>query len=208
MPAVEINSSFYRPHRARTYEKWAESTPAEFRFSVKLPKTITHELRLAGAESDLDAFLADAIALGERFGCLLVQLPPKLALDAEIADRFFSALRQRWHKGVAVEPRNATWFGDEAAAILDAHSIARVAADPARVPEAATPGGWTGLVYHRLHGSPRMYFSPYPPSHLDALATEVRAAAARAVPVWCIFDNTASGAAALDALGLLERLER
>lgn len=208
MPAVEINSSFYRPHRARTYEKWASSTPPEFRFSVKIPKTITHELRLAGAESDLDAFLADATALGTRFGCLLVQLPPKLALDAEVAERFFASVRQRWRGGVAVEPRNASWFGNEAAAILDAHSIARVAADPARVPEAALPGGWPGLQYFRLHGSPRMYFSPYAPGALDELATRIRPAADRGVPVWCIFDNTASGAAALDALALLERVER
>ena len=208
MRATEINSSFYRPHRARTYEKWAESTPPDFRFSVKLPKTITHELRLAGAESDLDAFLADATALGERFGCLLVQLPPKLELDVDVAARFFAAVRQRWHKGVALEPRNATWFGEEARQVLDAHSIARVAADPARVPDAAIPGGWPGLVYYRLHGSPRMYYSPYAPSFLDTLADDIRTADARGAPVWCIFDNTASGAAALDALALVERLER
>jgi uncharacterized protein YecE (DUF72 family) len=207
MPASEINSSFYRPHRARTYERWAESTPPSFRFSVKIPKTITHELRLAGAESDLDAFLADATALGDRLGCLLVQLPPKLELDVEIAERFFTAVRQRFQGGVAVEPRNASWFGEEAERLLRAHSIARVAADPARVPNAAEPGGWPGLVYFRLHGSPRMYFSPYTADFLDSLAAKIIEEAQR-VPVWCIFDNTASGAAALDALSLLGRLSK
>ena len=44
--AVEINSSFYRPHRTSTYARWADSVPSEFRFSVKLPKQMTHELRL------------------------------------------------------------------------------------------------------------------------------------------------------------------
>jgi uncharacterized protein YecE (DUF72 family) len=206
MPAVEINSSFYRPHRARTYEKWAEGTPDSFRFAVKVPKTITHELRLVAAESDLDAFLVDATALGEKLGCLLVQLPPKLEFDGAVAERFFSAVRQRFHRGVAVEPRNPTWFSDDAQRVLEASSIARVAADPARVPEAAEAGGWEGLVYTRLHGSPRMYYSPYDDTYLDALAARVRAAETRGIPVWCIFDNTASGAAAINALDLMERL--
>lgn len=206
MPAVEINSSFYRSHRARTYEKWAESTPESFRFSVKVPKAITHDLRLVAAESDLDALLLDATALGEKLGCLLVQLPPKLEFDPDIATRFFSAVRHRFHRGVALEPRNSTWFDDEAQRVLEAHSIARVAADPARVPAAAEAGGWEGLVYIRLHGSPRMYYSPYDDTYLDALADRIRTAEARGVPVWCIFDNTASGAAAINAFDLIERL--
>jgi uncharacterized protein YecE (DUF72 family) len=206
MPAVEINSSFYRSHRARTYEKWAESTPEPFRFSVKVPKTITHELRLAAAESDLDALLVDATALGEKLGCLLVQLPPKLEFDPDVADNFFSAVRQRFHRGVALEPRNPTWFNDDAQRVLEAHSIARVAADPARVPAAAEAGGWDGLVYIRLHGSPRMYYSAYDDAYLAALAARLRAAETRGVPVWCIFDNTAGGAAAVNAIDLLERL--
>jgi uncharacterized protein YecE (DUF72 family) len=206
MPAVEINSSFYRSHRARTYEKWAQITPEQFRFSVKVPKTITHELRLVAAESDLDALLVDATALGEKLGCLLVQLPPKLEFDADVAVRFFAAVRQRFHRAVALEPRNPTWFNDDAQRVLEAHSIARVAADPARVPAAAEAGGWDGLVYIRLHGSPRMYYSPYGDAYLDALAARIRATEARGIPVWCIFDNTASGAAAINAFDLSERL--
>jgi uncharacterized protein YecE (DUF72 family) len=206
MPAVEINSSFYRSHRARTYEKWAESTPESFRFSVKVPKTITHELRLVAAESDLDALLVDATALGEKLGSLLVQLPPKLEFDADIAVRFFAAVRHRFQRGVAVEPRNTTWFSDDAQRVLEAHSIARVAADPARVPAAAEAGGSNGLVYIRLHGSPRMYYSPYDDTYLDALATRIRTTEASGIPVWCIFDNTASGGAVINALDLIERL--
>jgi uncharacterized protein YecE (DUF72 family) len=82
------------------------------------------------------------------------------------------------------------------------HHVARVAADPAKVPAAAEPGGWPGLVYHRLHGSPRMYYSPYEDAALDALAASLTSAAADA---WCVFDNTASGAAAADALRLRRR---
>ena len=66
LDAVEINSSFYRPHRASTYARWADSVPTHFRFSVKLPRSISHDARLHQAGPLLDAFLAQAGALGER----------------------------------------------------------------------------------------------------------------------------------------------
>lgn len=204
--AAEINTTFYRPHRPSTYARWRDGVPPGFRFSVKLPKTVTHALRLHDAEAPLDAFLAEAAGLEDRLGCLLVQLPPSLAFDVAIAAAFFSTLRARTSIAVACEPRHPTWFDADADALLAGHRIARVAADPARVPAAGEPGGWPGVVYHRLHGSPRVYYSAYDGGYLDALAARVRADAAAGRDVWCVFDNTASGAATLDALGLLTRL--
>ena len=205
-PAVEINSSFYRPHRPATYARWGGAVPPDFRFSVKVPKAITHERRLAGAEAPLAEFLAEVTALGERLGCLLVQLPPSVAWDAAIARSFLELLRRAHGGPVALEPRHRSWFGPEPEALLRSLEVARVAADPAVVPEAAEPGGWSGLVYYRLHGSPRMYWSAYDPSRLDDLADRMRSAAAAGSPAWCIFDNTAADAAIPDALALLERL--
>ncbi len=204
---VEINSSFYRPHRPATYARWAESVPEHFRFSVKIPKVITHELALAGAAAPLDQFLGEAMHLGAKLGCLLVQLPPKQELDRRVAKRFFTMLRRRYAGPVAIEPRNATWFTADAAPLMADHRIARVAADPARVPEAAEPGGWDGLIYYRLHGSPRMYYSSYQPDYLTALSARI-AVESRRTPVWCIFDNTTLGAAAANALDLVEALSR
>ena len=206
LPAAEINSSFYRPHRPATYARWAASVPAAFRFAVKVPRAITHDARLADADAPLDAFLAEATALGARLGCLLVQLPPSLAFERDVARAFLAALRTRHAGPVAIEPRHASWFTAPVARLLAAHQVARVAADPARVPAAAEPGGWAGLAYFRLHGSPRMYYSAYDDAYLDALARRLRAAAAGADAVWCIFDNTALGAATANALGLLARL--
>lgn len=96
--AVEINSSFYRPHRPATYAKWAESVPAAFRFCVKVPKQITHERRLVDCDELLARFLSECGELGEKLGCLLLQLPPSLALDPASAPRFVEALRAR-HEG-------------------------------------------------------------------------------------------------------------
>lgn len=200
--ASEINSSFHRPHRPSTYQRWADSVPPGFAFSAKLPKAITHGARLAQPEAALDAFLAEAGALGEHLQCLLVQLPPSLAFDAPVASAFFAALRERHAGPVALEPRHASWFTPEVDAWLAHRRVARVLADPVRHAAGAAPGGWDGLVYLRLHGSPRVYYSSYDMHVLEALALRMRAAANQGAHVWCIFDNTAGQAAAGNALAL------
>lgn len=198
--AVEINSTFYRPHRASTYARWAATTPATFRFSVKVPRAITHDARLADSDAPLGIFLAEARRLGGKVGALLVQLPPSLNFDGAVAEPFFEALRKLEPTlTIACEPRHASWFAPEPDELLAAHRIARVAADPARHPSAGEPGGWRGLEYHRLHGSPRMYYSAYEPEFLHDLARRLAAAPAGS---WCIFDNTTLGAAAANALNL------
>jgi uncharacterized protein YecE (DUF72 family) len=205
LPAVEIDSSFYRPHRPDTYARWAGSVPEAFRFSVKVPREITHRRRLVDTASPLEAFLAESAALGERRGPLLVQLPPSLVFDEPRARRFFEELRARHHGGVALEPRHPSWFDDAVDGLLSELRIARVAADPACVPRAAVPGGWPGLVYFRLHGSPETYVSAYSDEFLDRMAARILGLEA-AAEVWCIFDNTARGEALPDALHLWARL--
>ena len=204
--AAEINSSFYRPHQSATYARWAASVPDDFRFSVKLPKTITHQQRLQGCAPLLDAFLAQAGGLEGKLGCLLVQLPPSLAFDAAVAADFLRDLRQRHAGPVALEPRHASWFEPSADALLRARRIGRVLADPQIHAAGSQPGGFDGLVYLRLHGSPRMYYSAYAPALLDALVVRLCVAARAGADVWCVFDNTAEGAAISDALHTLRGL--
>jgi uncharacterized protein YecE (DUF72 family) len=200
--AAEINSSFNRSHRASTYERWANEVPASFRFSVKIPKTITHLKGLVGVNAELETFLLEVSPLGDRLGCLLVQLPPRLILDRRRANNFFCTLRRRFSGDIAAEPRHATWFTPAGNELLARHEIARVAADPARVPLAAQPGGWPELVYYRLHGSPRTYYSSYDASWLGGLSERLMRARSESGRLWCIFDNTASGAATTNALDL------
>jgi uncharacterized protein YecE (DUF72 family) len=206
LPAVEIDTSFYRPHKPATYARWAASVPPGFRFAVKLPREITHARRLVGIEEPLGRFLEEAQALGGALGPLLVQLPPSLSFDAAVAAGFFGSLRVRFDGLVVCEPRHASWFTDVADALLSDVQVARVAADPALVPLAAVPGGWSGLIYRRLHGSPEMYYSAYGPDALAAVARQMQQAAAPGREDWCIFDNTALGEAAPNALDLLHRL--
>lgn len=202
--AVEINSSFYRPHRRTTYQRWAQSVPDDFRFAVKVPKAITHQAGLVDCGALLDRFVDDVIGLGDKLGVLLVQLPPKSALSKRIADRFFRDLRARIDTDVVLEPRHASWFAPDVDDWLTNRRIARVAADPARIAGADEPGGWNRLAYYRWHGSPRIYYSDYGAAALKALKRRLEHRA-RESSTWCIFDNTASGAALGNALTLQQQ---
>ncbi|HEY4583631.1 MAG TPA: DUF72 domain-containing protein, partial [Lysobacter sp.] len=139
--AVEINSSFYRPHMPKTYAKWASQVPDGFLFAVKFPRAGTHDARLRDADAVIDRFAGEISALGDRLGPVLVQLPPSLAFDAPVADAFFAALRARVATPIVCEPRHPAWFAPELDAFWRRHGVGRVAADPARVPLAALPGG-------------------------------------------------------------------
>jgi len=203
---VEINSSFHRSHRRATYARWAASVPNSFRFSVKVPKTITHGKRLADADQLLATFLGEVHGLGDRLGCLLVQLPPTLEFDAALAEHFFEVLRGGYRGDVFIEPRHSTWFAKDANALLQRISVGRVAADPAVVPAAGEPGGPAGKVYFRLHGSPQIYQSSYTTAYLDGLAFRLRAHARAGSRAWCVFDNTMHGAAVVNALCLARKI--
>jgi uncharacterized protein YecE (DUF72 family) len=196
--AAEINSTFYRRHQPKTFERWRDSVPAGFRFAVKLPRAITHEAELASPAKGLAQFFGDIAGLGEKLGPILVQLPASAEFDRRRAGAFFRALRARYSGPVACEPRNAGWYTATASALLVDHDIARVVADPPRPAEAQQPGGSDSLRYTRWHGSPRTYWSAYSDPQLLALADSTRRAPALS-SVWCVFDNTASGAAFYDA---------
>jgi uncharacterized protein YecE (DUF72 family) len=205
--AVEINTSFYRPHRTSTYEKWAAFVPDFFRFSVKAPKTVSHAPTSDEVAANLDAFFAEIAGLGEKLGVILIQLPPKRAFVEDEAVRLLSAFRHRTDITIALEPRHPSWFAPDADALLRSLEIARVAADPPRAEGADRPGGWNGLTYFRLHGSPDIYRSPYGEARLGDVARSLREAAESGGDAWCIFDNTTSYAAAGDALVLSRMLQ-
>jgi uncharacterized protein YecE (DUF72 family) len=197
-PVVEINSSFHRPHRTETWARWRDSVPAEFRFSAKLPKLISHQRKLVDCADPLAEFLGQVGGLGDKLGVLLLQLPPKLAFDLAVAEPFLRLLAEQSDAAIACEPRHPSWMEPHADALLAELHIARVAADPP-VAGAASPGGWRGLRYWRLHGSPIIYRSSYA-DRIETIAGQIDEAGA--AESWCIFDNTASSAAVGNALQL------
>lgn len=199
--AVEINSSFYRPHKRDTYQRWADTVPARFRFSVKVPQTITHDKHLKGVVSELRAFVGQAGGLGGKLGGVLVQLPPSLKFNRRVAGAFFERLKGELPVRAAVvcEPRHKSWFELPAIQLLRDYKVNRVGADPAPAPASDEPGTAGKWRYWRLHGSPRMYYSSYDTRMLEELAARVASVRSSLTP-WIIFDNTAAGHAVGNAL--------
>lgn len=198
--AVEINSSFYRLHKPETYARWAALTPPEFRFSVKLPRQITHFSGLRDLET-LRRFYESTLGLGEKVGAWLVQLPPSLAFVEGEAAHFFEAIRTIYEGDVVCEPRHLSWFTPAAERLLSSLRIGRAAAHPAPHPQGEKPAAWQELIYYRFHGEPQKYVSSYEPKFLAQLAGVVRSFPPTA-RVWIVFNNTAQGAAWKNALDL------
>lgn len=207
LPVTEINSSFHRSHRLATWARWRDSVPDGFRFSVKIPKTISHQRKLVQCGDLVSDFLGQVAALGEKLAVLLLQLPPKLSFDREIAGDFLKDLSSRSKATIVIEPRHPSWFHDEPDSLLQSFGIGRVAADPSICPAAAMPGGWRRLEYWRLHGSPDKYRSSYH-DRLPSYAELLRQDGEQDIERWCIFDNTASSAAIADAVELQAMAQR
>lgn len=202
--AVEINSSFYRPHRPETYARWADSVPGHFRFAVKLPRSITHDKRLHAIDGELDRFAAEAGTLGPKLGWVLVQTPPSLHCDPAAAEALFTGLHARLPAAqLACEARHDSWFSDQSSALLQQLDVTRVIADP----PAGTPGPYIATTPHanyvRLHGSPQVYRTPYEPERLAKVAAWLGTQPGQAL---VIFDNTMSGTQARQALLLARQL--
>jgi uncharacterized protein YecE (DUF72 family) len=191
---VEINSTFYRRHKTSTFARWAESVPDSFRFAVKIPKEMTHT-RAMKAEL-FNTFLEDIAPLGQKRGPLLCQLPPSLAFDADMFETAFKTMRNADDGPIVIEVRHRSWASAEALDLLKTFAIDRVLADPAPVWPVEDFDGPSRYV--RLHGKPKIYYSGYTGDEIR-LFSELLASDG-----WCVFDNTASGAAIENALSMLE----
>eukprot|EP00913_Durusdinium_trenchii_P031535 g29527.t1 len=183
---VEINSTFYRRHKPSTFARWADAVPEDFRFSVKIPKEISHDRAMKDIRPALSVFLEDIAPLGERRGPLLCQLPPSLAFDPAVMEEAFGTLRALDAGPVVIEPRHPSWAAREALGLLEEFSIDRVLADPA--PVWPLESFRSPSRYVRLHGKPKIYYSSYTAEDIRLFGGSV------AADGWCVFDNTASGA--------------
>ena len=203
--SVELNRTFYALPRASTVRKWVECVPDHFRFSLKLSKRITHELKFKGAISALKEFIALAHEFGEKLGPVLVQTPPTLEAEDHVLD-FLEQFRELFEGTIVMEPRHTSWTKGSIDVRLRELRIARVAADPARIPDLGMPGGDRSTAYFRLHGSPRIYWSEYTEEMLLEWAGRIREAMGASEDAWVIFDNTARNAAFPNALRMRELL--
>jgi uncharacterized protein YecE (DUF72 family) len=233
LTSIEINGSFYSLQRPSSYASWRERTPPDFVFSVKGGRFITHLKRLRDVEAPLANFFASGVlALREKLGPVLWQLPEALAFDAEVLDDFLGRLPRTTTEAATLAGRHDDRLaGDRVLATTDADRPIRHALE-FRSPSFATPqvtdllrrhevatvladtaGRWpkveedtAGFRYVRLHGDAELYASGYSPEALDAWAGKVRGWAAAGQDVFVYFDNDVKGFAPHDAMSLIQRV--
>jgi uncharacterized protein YecE (DUF72 family) len=234
MTSIEINGSFYSLQRPTSYAAWRDQTPPGFVFAVKGGRFITHMKKLNDVATPLANFLASGVlALGEKLGPLLWQLPPNLGFHPQRLAEFFDLLPRtttaaaalaRGHDAKvpedraltvtdadrplrhALEVRHPSFCVPEACALLREHDIALVVADTAgRWPLIEEPT--SDFMYVRLHGDTELYASGYGDAALDGWAAKCRAWADLGLDVFVYFDNDAKGFAPHDALALLRRVQ-
>ena len=166
---------------------------------MKVPKSVTHVAGLALPE--LKRFVGESAGLGEKLAVFLIQFPPTRSFDEDEAHALFEALRALSPATLVCEPRHVSWFAPSVDHWFNERRVGRVAADSARTEGAEKPGGWQGIRYFRLHGSPRIYYSAYDDDALCEIRRRLVTSKGTAEN-WCIFDNTALGAAMENALEL------
>ncbi|GAA4355372.1 DUF72 domain-containing protein [Angustibacter luteus] len=231
LTSIEVNGTFYAMQKPATFRHWAEQTPDDFVFSVKGGRFITHMKRLKDVDVAVANYFATGLlALEQKLGAVLWQLPPNLPFDAELVDAFLRLLPRDSRQAAdlaarhdervpeavtttsatrpvrhAVEARHPSFGSAEAVQLMRSHSVALVVADSARhwpMLEEVT----ADFVYARLHGDKELYASGYSPAALDGWAERVRGWVEQGVDVLLYFDNDVKGYAPHDARSLLARL--
>ncbi len=194
--SVEVNATFYRSMKPKTFENWWKMTPDGFLWAVKANRYITHIRRLKDAKEPLERFLGDLEPLREKLGPILFQLPPSLAFDEEVFDKFCNYLPE--NRLYTIEARHPSWLGRNALSSLKRHNIAWCISDTAgRYPycEAVT----SEFIYIRLHGSKKLYASEYSEDELKRWAEKIKK---WGKDTYIYFDNDFMGHAPKNALQL------
>lgn len=197
---VEINVTFYRDVRTSTFQKWYNSTPKNFLFSVKLSRQITHFKRLKVDKLYIESFIQKYSTLKEKLGVILIQLPPGLKFDETLVNDFISMLDKTYK--YTIEVRNKTFIHDKFFEILKQNNIAFCIADSAgRFPyyEVVT----ADFIYVRLHGSQRLYASEYTEEELKEWVRKINT---WNKPTFVYFDNDYMGYAVKNASRLKKLL--
>jgi uncharacterized protein YecE (DUF72 family) len=198
---LEINGSFYSLQPPQNWQRWQSDTPESFMFSVKGPRYITHMLKLRGVEQALSNFFASGVlALQEKLGPILWQLPPTFRFEPERIEAFLvllphdtaAALRlaRKRHPRMygrsrlaidevrplrhAMEIRHESFLDERFVAMLRAHGVALVVAETARtwpMPQDVT----ADFMYLRLHGDRELYRGGYSAASIERWAKRIAA---------------------------------
>jgi uncharacterized protein YecE (DUF72 family) len=195
--SVEINASFYRLQTRETYRHWHDATPANFHFSLKGSRFLTHYKKLVDPLPSIRLERDRAQELGKKLAVVLWQLPASLSKNLTHLDQFVKALTAWPEVRHAIEFRHYSWFDEEVATCLHTYRIAVCQSDSADWPMWHTVTA--DMVYVRLHGNKTTYVSSYDTRELLCWAQRVNGWLEEDKDVYVYFDNDAQGAAPLNA---------
>lgn len=195
--SLEVNSIFYKLPRNSTVANWAATVPANFKFTFKVSKTITHVKGLIFAKKDVIDFMKAVDQVGEKKGCLLVQFPPSLHIEK--LDRLQSLLEtlgEATHNSgwkLALEFRDPSWYEREVYELLEEYEAALVIQD---IPKSATPLNAVrgDFIYLRFHGPEPRYRGDYNDEILKKYAGYIRKWISEKKTVHAYFNNTVGAA--------------
>ncbi|HDK36586.1 MAG TPA: DUF72 domain-containing protein [Bacteroidetes bacterium] len=200
--SVEINYSYYHIPPEKTVEKWAEETPAEFRFTLKANRRITHRGKLHNVEGVTKVMTWRMHLLGEKAGVLLFQLPPSFSIDLERLGKFLQILPTDVR--CAFEFRNSSWFVPETFSLLESHQRGFCIVSAPEFP--VLPKATAPFVYFRFHGRDKWIYYSYSDDELRFWAEKMRAFQEQGREVFAYFNNDPEANAVKNALRLKEIL--
>ncbi|MGD8570452.1 MAG: DUF72 domain-containing protein [Gammaproteobacteria bacterium] len=204
--SIEVNGTFYRLQSRDTFQRWYDETPAAFRFSIKANRYLTHTKRLKNPQDSIQLEKEHADALGEKLAVVLWQLPANFTRNTDRLATFLDALKSWRNVRHTIEFRDASWFADDVATLLQQHSVGVCQSDAGDWP--LWPAVTADFVYIRLHGNPQTYASNYSPAKLSKWSRQIKSWLRQKRDVYVYFDNDANGRAPMNALSLLKLLEQ
>lgn len=202
--SVEINASFYKLPKMATIEKWGKSVPEDFRFTFKVSKGVTHAKGLVFNSWELEQFVDTVASIGDKKGCLLVQLPPKInrEKEEELAGLLECLNDNARGWNIAVEFRHPSWYDKAVYRLLQHYGTGMVQHD---MPQAVTPkiDIVESFVYLRFHGPEGTYRGSYDNAVLDSQSKRIAGWVKDGKVVYAYFNNTMG-----NAIGNLETLNK
>lgn len=193
----ELNASFYNFPTTKSLQTWYRKSPAEFKYSIKAPKIITHTKKLVDCEAELGEFYTACEAgLKDKLACVLFQLPPSFHYTAERLARVVASLKPEFRN--AIEFRNASWWTEEVHRAFRQHNLIFCSVNYPKLPTDII--ATTEIAYVRMHGNPRLFYSEYSGAELQVMMQELKAQGFKNAFVY--FNNTASQAGILNALAV------
>jgi len=197
----ELNGTFYRFPTVQSLKSWHDKVADDFHFSIKVPKIITHLTRLQNCDADIEKFylVTDAV-LQNKLACVLWQLPPCFSFSRERLELVVRGVNPSFKN--VVEFRHISWWRDDVLEELRKNNITFCQVNYPNLPtdiQQTTPIG-----YVRMHGNPELFYSAYTEEEVDSLYRDIRNAGFQEAYIY--FNNTASTAAIINALYLIQRI--